>query len=378
MARRDRTFGPKLIFVFDNYVLDTGRRELRRGHTLVSVQPQVFDLLEYLIRNRGHVVSRDDLLDAIWGGRIVSESTLATRINAARSAIGDDGESQRLIRTVPRKGIRFVGEVGEEEEEQPRTRRAAASPSGAAATAAPRVEAEHRHLTVVSCDFVGLRDLATRLDPEEFCTVIGACHVCCSQAAARWGGSVARFADDGATIHFSYPQAHEDDAERAVRAGLDLIARIKRLEIGRSTALATRIGIATSLVVLGEPSGASGNGTAHDRAAFGQAPALAAALRSVTEPDTVLIAASTHGLLGGLFEYRAVGPLALDGFPSTVPAWLITSANVAESRFDALHKTRLTPFSGREEELALLLRGITEIHCAVSLSRGTARHFAKN
>ena len=345
-------------FVFDNYVLDAGRRELRRGHTVVSVQPQVFDLLEYLIRNRGHVVSRDDLLDAIWGGRIVSESTLFTRINAARSAISDDGESQRLIRTIPRKGIRFVGEVREveEEEEQSRARRAAASPSGAVATVAPRVEAERRHLTVVSCDFVGLRDLATRLDPEELRTVIGACHACCYQAAARWDGTVARFADDGATIHFSYPQAHEDDAERAVRAGLDLIARIKRLEAGRNIALATRIGIATGLVVLGELSGASGNGTAHDRAAFGQAPALAAALRSVTEPDTVLIAASTHGLLGGLFEYQAVGPLALDGFPSTVPAWLITSANVVESRFDALHKTRLTPFSGREEELALLLR----------------------
>ena len=106
-----------MIFAFDNYVLDTGRRELRRGHTVVSVQPQVFDLLEYLIRNRDHVVGRDDLLDAIWGGRIVSESTLATRINAARSAIGDDGESQRLIRTLPRKGIRFVGEVREVEEE---------------------------------------------------------------------------------------------------------------------------------------------------------------------------------------------------------------------------------------------------------------------
>ena len=193
-----------MIFVFDNYVLDTGRRELRQGHTLVSVQPQVFDLLEYLIRNRGHVVSRDDLLDAIWGGRIVSESTLATRINAARSAIGDDGESQRLIRTLSRKGIRFVGEVREvEEEEQPRARRATASPSGAAATVAPRVEAERRHLTVVSCDFVGLRDLGTRLDPEELRTVIGACHACCYQAAARWDGSVARLADDGATIHFS-------------------------------------------------------------------------------------------------------------------------------------------------------------------------------
>ena len=345
-----------MIFVFDNYVLDTGRRELRRGHTIVSVQPQVFDLLEYLIRNRGHVISRDDLLDAIWGGRIVSESTLATRINAARSAIGDDGESQRLIRTLPRRGFRFVGEVREvEEEEQPQARRAAASPSDAVATVAPRAEAERRHLTVVSCDFLGLRDLATQLDPEELRTVIGACHACCHQAAARWDGTVARFADDGATIHFAYPQAHEDDAERAVRAGLDLIARIKRLETGRSIALATRIGIATGLVVLGELSGASRNGTAHDRAAFGQAPALAAALRSVTEPDTVLIGASTQGLLGGLFEYKAVGPLALDGFPSAVPAWLITGANVAESRFDALHKTRLTPFSGREEELALLL-----------------------
>jgi len=132
--------GQKLIFVFDNYVLDTGRRELRRGHTVVSVQPQVFDLLEYLIRNRGHVVSRDDLLDAVWGGRIVSESTLATRINAARSAIGDDGESQRLIRTLPRRGIRFVGEVREEEEEQPRAPRAAASPSGAVASPLPMAQ----------------------------------------------------------------------------------------------------------------------------------------------------------------------------------------------------------------------------------------------
>ena len=230
-----------MIFVFDSYVLDTRRRELRRGHAVVSVQPQVFDLLEYLIRNRGHVISRDDILDAIWGGRIVSESSLATRINAARSAIGDDGESQRLIRTLPRKGIRFVGEVREvEEEEQPRARGAATSLLNTAAAVAPRIEAERRHLTVVSCDFVGLRDLATRLDPEELRNVIGACHACCYQVAARWDGTVARFADDGATIHFSYPQAHEDDAERAVRAGLDLIARIKRLETGRSIGLATR------------------------------------------------------------------------------------------------------------------------------------------
>jgi DNA-binding winged helix-turn-helix (wHTH) protein len=237
-----------LLYLFEDYILDTDRRELRRGYDLISLQPQVFDLLEYVIRNRERVVSKDDLIGSIWGGRIVSESALTTRINAVRTAIGDSGEEQRLIRTLPRKGLRFIGGVREvEEEERPRAPRAAASPSGAVATVAPRVDAERRHLTVASCDFVGLRELATRLDPEELRTVTGACHACCYQAAARWDGSVARFSDAGATIHFSYPQAHEDDAERAVRAGLDLIARIKRLETGRSIALATRIGIATGL-----------------------------------------------------------------------------------------------------------------------------------
>ncbi len=102
-------------FLFEDYALDTDRRELRRGGGLVSVEPQVFDLLAYLIRNREHVVSRDDLLAAIWGGRMVSESALATRLNGARCSVGDNGREQRLIRTLPRKGIRFVGDVREEQ-----------------------------------------------------------------------------------------------------------------------------------------------------------------------------------------------------------------------------------------------------------------------
>src|SRR5580704_7188252 len=130
MGRNPRSW-PEMLFIFSDYVLDTTRRELRRGESVLSVQPQVFDLLEYIIRNRGRVVSRDDMLDAVWGGRIVSESTLATRINAARGAIGDDGESQHLIRTLPRKGIRFVGEVREAEDE-PQPPRAGTSLSGAA------------------------------------------------------------------------------------------------------------------------------------------------------------------------------------------------------------------------------------------------------
>lgn len=105
-----------MIFLFDDCRLDTKRRELRRKAAVVELEPQVFDLLEFLIRNRDRVVSRDDLLEAVWQGRIVSESTLSSRINAARTAVGDDGASQRLIRTLPRKGVRFVGEVREEQE----------------------------------------------------------------------------------------------------------------------------------------------------------------------------------------------------------------------------------------------------------------------
>jgi DNA-binding winged helix-turn-helix (wHTH) protein len=104
-----------LRYLFENCAFDTDRRELRRGAELVAIPPQVFDLLDYLIRNREHVVSKDDLIDAIWKGRIVSETALTTRLNAARSAVGDTGEEQRLIKTLPRKGFRFVGAVREAE-----------------------------------------------------------------------------------------------------------------------------------------------------------------------------------------------------------------------------------------------------------------------
>jgi pimeloyl-ACP methyl ester carboxylesterase/DNA-binding winged helix-turn-helix (wHTH) protein len=120
-----------LRYLFDNYILDTDQRELRRDRDTIPLQPLVFDLLVYLIRNRERVVSKDDLIATIWGGRIVSESALTSRINAARTAIGDNGEDQRLIRTLPRKGVRFVGVV---QEEQPRAPLAVALPSGAAAT----------------------------------------------------------------------------------------------------------------------------------------------------------------------------------------------------------------------------------------------------
>jgi pimeloyl-ACP methyl ester carboxylesterase/DNA-binding winged helix-turn-helix (wHTH) protein len=101
----------RVKFLFENHEIDLDRRELKRGGEQIAIEPQVFDLLVYLIENRDRVVTKDDLIDGVWGGRIVSESALTSRISAARKAIGDDGDAQRLIRTVPRKGIRFIGEV---------------------------------------------------------------------------------------------------------------------------------------------------------------------------------------------------------------------------------------------------------------------------
>jgi DNA-binding winged helix-turn-helix (wHTH) protein/tetratricopeptide (TPR) repeat protein len=339
-----------VIFVFDKYALDSERRELRHGDIVVSVQPQVFDLLEHLLRNRSRVVSRDDMLQAVWAGRIVSESTLATRINAARSAIGDDGEAQRLIRTFPRKGIRFVGDVRVLDEAPPAAD--ASNPSSPVRLTAPHAEAERRHLTVMSCDFVGLRELATQLDPEELSTAVRACHDCCAQVAGRWGGALTRFADDGATILFSYPQAHEDDAERAIRAGLDLIESIPRLEAGKGKHLAARIGVATGLVVVGVSSG----GLTQESAPVGEAPTLAAALRRIAAPDTLLIATGTHGLLGGQFEYEQAGPFPISGFAHPVPAWRVVRPIAVETRFEARRTAGLTQFFDREEGTALLFR----------------------
>jgi TolB-like protein len=109
------------LYLFENYALDTDRRELRRDSELIDLEPQVFDFLEYLVRNRERVVGKDELIASIWGRRIVSESALSTRINAARNALGDSGTEQRLIKTLPRKGMRFVGSVLEEQKLSERT-----------------------------------------------------------------------------------------------------------------------------------------------------------------------------------------------------------------------------------------------------------------
>jgi class 3 adenylate cyclase/predicted ATPase len=229
---------------------------------------------------------------------------------------------------------------------------ATASASATVGTAAPRDEAERRQLTVMFCDLVGSTALSARLDPEDLREVIGAYHRAVTEMVADLDGFVAKYMGDGVLVYFGYPQAHEDDAERAIRAGLSVIETVGRLAV-KSTELQARVGIATGLVVVGD---LIGEGSAQEQTVVGETPNLAARLQALAGPDAVVIAAGTRRLVGDLFEYRDLGTVELKGFAEPARAYQVLRPSTIESRFEVLHSSALTPLVGREEEIELLLR----------------------
>jgi class 3 adenylate cyclase len=201
-------------------------------------------------------------------------------------------------------------------------------------------------------DLVGSTALSARMDPEDLREVISAYQKCVAETVGRFGGFVAKYMGDGVLIYFGYPQAREDDAERAVRAGLGLVATVSGLKT--HTPLRTRVGIATGLVVVGD---LIGSGASQEQAIVGETPNLAARLQGIAEPNSVVIAENTRRLVGNLFEFRDLGAKDLNGIiTGPVRAWAALRASSAEGRFEAMHATGLTDLVGREEELELLLR----------------------
>ncbi|WP_162003542.1 adenylate/guanylate cyclase domain-containing protein, partial [Microvirga tunisiensis] len=219
----------------------------------------------------------------------------------------------------------------------------------------PTTSAERRQLTVMFCDLVGSTALASRLDPEDLREIIGAYQKRVAKIVARYDGFVAKYMGDGVLVYFGYPQAHEDDAERAVRAGLKLAETIHRIRLQTDDEpLHVRIGIATGIVVVGD---LVGSGEAQERSVVGETPNLAARLQALAEPNAVMVAASTYRLIGGLFEYEDLGALEVKGYAEPVRVWRVSGPSAAAGRYEALHPAMaVTPLVGREEEVELLLQ----------------------
>jgi class 3 adenylate cyclase len=217
--------------------------------------------------------------------------------------------------------------------------------------ALPAEAAQRRQLTVMFCDLVGSTPLATRLDPEDLRDVLATYHKIVTAIVESFDGFVARYIGDGVSVYFGYPRAHEEAAERAVRASLAIIGAMPRLEADGEQ-VQVRIGIATGLVVVGELS--DGGGSEHE--IVGETPNLTARLQTLADPGTLLIDQSTRRLVGELFEYRDLGRIRIKGFAQPTQVWRVMRPGLIASRFEALRAASTTPLVGRDDEIELLFR----------------------
>jgi class 3 adenylate cyclase/tetratricopeptide (TPR) repeat protein len=211
--------------------------------------------------------------------------------------------------------------------------------------------AERRHLTVMICDLVGSTALSARLDPEDMGGVIDAYHAVCARIVLNYDGFLSEFRGDGIIAYFGYPRAHEDDAERTVRAGLDIIAAMAGLETRAREPLSVRIGIATGLVMVGD---LGGEGMIREHAIVGDAPNLAARLQALVPPGTVVVSEATRRLLGDAFRLQDLGRHEVKGISEAVVAWAVEGLSTPETRFKTVHPLALTDLIGRDGEIEIL------------------------
>ena len=251
------------------------------------------------------------------------------------------GHRRKLLKAIATLGS--SAKTASDEAEQEPTKPAAAAPSP---------EAERRQVTVLFSDLVGSTALATALDPEDLSGLIKRYQDACAGAIARFDGYIAKFMGDGVLAYFGYPQAHEDAAERSVRAALAIIDTVRQIARPDGIPLQTRVGIATGVVVVGD---IIGTGTAREESIVGETPNLAARLQTLAEPNTVLISEATCRLLGRSFDYQNLGEHELKGFAKPIPVWRVLREAPVASRFAAARGIGLSPFVGRTQEMGLLL-----------------------
>ena len=249
-------------------------------------------------------------------------------------------------------GKKYCGDCGAALTEHGRVPAAAIGSHPASSLSETAAQAERRQLTVMFCDLVGSTALSGKLDPEDYRAVITTFQRAVSEAVRRFDGHVAKYLGDGVLAYFGYPQAHEDDFERAVRSGLAAVAAVQALPSRPDFLLDARVGIATGLVVAGD---IAEEGVLETGAISGETPNLAARLQTVASPGAVVIDHSTQKLVAGVFDCQALGAQALKGFARATEAWRVARERQAGSRFEARHGAGLTEFVGRADEIELLL-----------------------
>ena len=343
---------------FGRFRLDVEAGILFRGAEPVHLGRRAVALLGVLTDQAGVPVSKDALIQAAWPGLSVEESNLTVQIAALRRALGEEPGGEGWIETLPRRGYRFVGpvETGDCEVSatvSPVRQAADASPSqrGPYLPLTPRMEPERRQVTVGFCELIC--PSALTFDVEDLRDVIGAYRRSVAETVSRCNGSIGKHIGNVVVVHFGHPAAHEDDAERAVQAGLRLCTAVKELaaEVGR--ALSFRVGIATGLVIVDD---AANVGEPQEGGIVGEAPTVAGRLLGLAGPDTVVIDGATRRLIGNLFTCRDLGSVGPVAAATPTHAWQVLGWSGVDSRFEALRGANPTQLVGRDEELEVLRR----------------------
>ena len=378
-------------YVFGAYTLDMQRDELRAAAEVVRLDRQVFAVLAYLVQHHDRIVRRRELFEQLWPGCFVSDAALERCITVARRAVGDSGSCQHTIQTVHGRGYRFIAPVEERRAEVwametlaapatpppvevlPRDPVEAVVPPGAVQLEPPCTlpseqatpsgtwspdpdapEAERRHLTVLVCRLVNLPAQAALLDPEALLDVVPDFRMLCAEVVRRYAGHLAQDYGDGLVVYFGYPQAHEDDARRAVSTGLEIVEAMRRCKArrvhDREGRFAVQVGIHTGVAVMSAPD----HGDSRTPLALGQTPTLAAQVQSLAPPDTVLISSATLRLVEGYVVTQALGAYRLAEASEPLVVYQVLQAQAIPSRFAVTAIKGLTPLVGREQEVGLL------------------------
>jgi len=374
-------------WLFDRFRLDPDHACLWSEAQAIALSPKVFAVLHYLVTHPDRLVTKDELLDAVWPETAVSDAVVRVVIGMLRKVLDDTAQTPRFIATVSRRGYRFLAPVtehtgaasgpaappaapqtptGEPQRASttllpdtltPLSRQGVALPPGDLAPP----EAERRRLTVLFCDLVDSTRLAGHLDPEDFREVVRAYHQTCAAVIQRFDGYIAQYLGDGLLVYFGYPVAHEDDAQRAVWTGLGLLDAIEplntRLALPPTERVAVRLGVHTGVVVVGDV----GTGARQEPLALGETPHIAARLESLAAPNTLVISAETYQLIEGYFTCEALGAQRLHDLTQPLAVYRVLEASGVQSRLEVAAARGLTPLVGREPEVALLKERWTRV-----------------